>query len=76
MKAMVLELLKNRIVDVGEVKIARSTLTGVKGKSRYLIYLPMSRNYLWRALHESDERVRLYIEVPEDAVAKLRDKAD
>jgi len=67
----IVDVLKGRILDVGEVRIARSTLTGVKGKARYVVYLPMARAYLWRALHEAGGRVRLYLEVPEDVLAKL-----
>ena len=67
------ELLKMGLIDVGEVKIARASphLGGVPGKERYVIYLPMSRAYLWRALHEFDEKVRLYIELPERVRVKL-----
>jgi hypothetical protein len=67
------ELLKTSLIDVGEVKIARATtrLHGIEGKARYLVYLPTSRAYLWKALHETGERVRIFIEIPERVRAKL-----
>jgi len=69
------ELLKTNLIDVGEVKVARATtrLGGVEGKERYLIYLPLSRSYLWRAIHESGERVRLYMEIPRKLKATCRE---
>jgi hypothetical protein len=30
----------------------------------------MSRNYLWKALHNLNAKVRVYIEIPEDAPEK------
>jgi hypothetical protein len=56
-------LLKARIIDVGEVKIAQTTL-GRRGGLRYLIYLPMNRNYIWKVLHASGHKVRAFVEVP------------
>jgi len=72
MSRFIEELLKSRLIDVGDVRIARATLTGVRGKARYIIYLPMARNYLWRLLNEAGEKVRLYVEVPEGVLTKLR----
>jgi hypothetical protein len=67
------ELLKTNLIDVGEVKVARATtrLGGVEGRERYLVYLPISRSYLWKAIHESGERVRLYMEIPKKLKEKL-----
>jgi hypothetical protein len=59
---LVKQLLKGNVIDVGEVRISRSTLRGPKGP-RFLIYLPTTRNYLWRELHESGRKVRVFIEV-------------
>ncbi|MEM0233318.1 MAG: hypothetical protein QXL22_04785 [Candidatus Nezhaarchaeales archaeon] len=49
---------KGSLIDVGERRIAR---VGSK-KERYLIYLPIERNYIWRRLWESG-RIRVYIEI-------------
>jgi hypothetical protein len=59
---LVKQLLKGNVIDVGEVRVSRSTLKGPKGP-RFLIYLPTTRNYLWRELHESGRKVRVFIEV-------------
>jgi hypothetical protein len=63
-------MLRQRIIDVGEVHISRTTL-GKKHGERYLIYLPMSRNYLWKNLHDLNAKVRVYIEIPEDTLEKI-----
>jgi hypothetical protein len=67
------ELLKTSLIDVGEVRIARATTRfgGVEGKERYVVYLPFARNYLWRVLHDTGEKVRVYVEIPERLKAKL-----
>jgi hypothetical protein len=61
MGALVDHLLMGNVIDVGEVRVTRTTL---KRGSRYLIYLPTTRNYLWEALHASGCKVRVFIEVP------------
>jgi len=40
------------------------------GKDRYLIYLPVSLNFLWRELHEKKVKVRVYIEIPDEEHSK------
>jgi hypothetical protein len=59
---LVKRLLKSSVVDVGEVRISRTSLGKSRGP-RYLIYLPTSRNYLWQAIHTSGAKVRIYIEI-------------
>lgn len=54
-----------RVVDVGEVRVTKTTLGRSRAGERYLIYLPLSRNYLWRYLHESNAKIRVFIEIPE-----------
>lgn len=76
MDKLIEELLRAKLIDVGEVRVARATLTGVRGKARYLVYLPTPRNYVWKVLHESNERVRLYVEVPESVLTKLKAKEE
>jgi hypothetical protein len=57
------------VLDVGELRISRTTL-GKRGGERYLIYLPLNRNYLWRELYERRVRVRVFIEIPEEIGVK------
>jgi hypothetical protein len=61
----VILLRKGSVIDVGERRVAR---VGSK-KERYLVYLPVERNYLWRRLWESG-RIRVYIEVVDIAESK------
>ena len=58
-------LMRGRIIDVGEVHISRTSLGRNKPEKRYLVYLPLNRNYLWKALYEKERKVRVYIEVLE-----------
>jgi len=67
---IVFQMLNQKLVDVGEVHITRTTL-GSKQGERYLIYLPMNRNYLWKLLHNLNAKVRVYIEIPEDVLKKI-----
>jgi len=64
-------LVLHRFVDVGEVRITRSSLGTKRAGERYLIYLPMSRNYLWKVIHEMNAKVRIYIEIPEEVLKKI-----
>jgi hypothetical protein len=60
---LVIATLGSKIIDVGELRISKTTL-GKRGGDRFLIYLPMNRNYLWRLLHDLNTKVRVYIEIP------------
>jgi hypothetical protein len=63
------ELLRQRFIDVGELRISRTSLGKKRAGERYLIYLPLNRNYLWRALHERGAKVRVFIEIPSGALS-------
>lgn len=66
---IIMSLLRAKVVDVGDVRITRATLS--RRNERYLVYLPTTRNYLWRALHDLGVKVRVYLEIPEDALKKI-----
>jgi hypothetical protein len=66
------EVLKTDLIDVGEVRISRATPNGVRGRPRFYIHLPMSRNYLWRLLNEAGVKVRVYIELPKELLEKAK----
>jgi hypothetical protein len=70
------QLLKAKLIDVGEIRISRTSL-GKKGGERYVIYLPLARCYLWRQLRELNVKVRVYIELPEGVgdLVKAKNKA-
>jgi chlorite dismutase len=63
-------VLNQRVLDVGEVHITRTNLGKNRPEKRYLIYLPMNRNYLWKVLHEKNVKVRVFIEIPSEALSK------
>ena len=60
------DLLRRNVIDVGEVRVSRTTPDKARGKARYVIYLPISRNYLWEQLYNSKTRIRVYFEVIEE----------
>jgi len=62
----------SRLIDLGEVRVTRASLNAVRGKPRYLIYLPVSRNYVWKALNEAGVKIRLFAELPQDLATKLK----
>jgi hypothetical protein len=66
------EVLKTDLIDVGEVRISRATPNGVRGRPRFYIHLPMSRNYIWDHLNKTGLKVRVYIELPQELLEKAR----
>jgi len=67
---IVAHMLKQRLIDAGEIHITRTTL-GKKQGERYLIYLPTNRNYVWKLLHDLNVKIRVYLEIPEDVLEKV-----
>jgi hypothetical protein len=63
------------VIDAGELRISKTTL-GKRGGDRFLIYLPMNRNYLWKLLHNANAKVRVYIEVPEDVLKNISQEVE
>jgi len=52
------ELLKSRkIIPLMRKKISRLSET------RYVIYLPVEMNELWKEIHDSKKKVNIYIEI-------------
>jgi hypothetical protein len=58
--ADILELLRMNIIYCGELHISK-TSTGKPDEGRYLIYLPKHMNLLWRTLHQSQNKVKVFI---------------
>ncbi len=54
------QIIKGRPYPIGSRAVVRM------GKDRYLVYLPVNLNYLWKELHEKKVKVRVYIEIPEE----------
>jgi len=63
-----LVLQANRFVDVGERRIVMATRNYKRGKPRFILTLPISRNDLWQYLWERKITVKVFIEIPEGAV--------
>jgi len=66
-KTEILRLLLNgQILDCGELSISKSSLGRKKVGERFLVYLPIHRNYLWKLLHERKTKLRVYLEMPKE----------
>ena len=53
-----IELLKSRrIIPLLKKSVAKL------GRERYVIYLPIELNELWRELHDSKKKINVYIEI-------------
>ena len=54
----VIDILKSRrLIPLGPRKISRL------GEGRYVVYLPIELNYIWKELNERDVKVKVYIEL-------------
>jgi hypothetical protein len=60
---------RSRVIDVGERRISR-VVREFRGKSRFVIYLPTTRNDVWMFLWERKIPVKIFIEIPEGAIEK------
>lgn len=54
------QIIRGRPYPIGSRAVVRM------GKDRYLVYLPVNLNYLWKELHGKKVKVRVYIEIPEE----------
>jgi hypothetical protein len=60
--------ISGELIDAGELRISKTSMGRKKPGERYLVYLPLNRNYMWRLLHKSGAKVRVFIEIPEEAL--------
>ena len=56
------EFISKGLIPLGPKKITRMTTN--PEKERYLIYLPLELNDLWREVYQSGKKIKVYIEVP------------
>jgi len=55
-------------MPLGERRITRL----IKGRiERYIVYLPTNLNYLWREIHENNNKIRMYIEMPRETIENI-----
>jgi hypothetical protein len=55
------EFISKGLILLGPKKIAKTTTN--PEKERYLMYLPLELNDLWREVYQSGKEIKVYIEV-------------
>ena len=55
------EFIAKGLMPLGLRKITR--MTNRPEQERYLVYLPVELNDLWREIYESGKKVKIYIEI-------------
>jgi hypothetical protein len=65
-------LRNSKVIDVGERNIVIATKDYGRGKPRFIINLPTTRNDLWQYLWKNKITVKVFIELPEETL-KLED---
>ena len=60
----------NRFIDVGERRIVIATKDYGRGKPRFIINLPTTRNDLWQYLWERRIPVKVFIEIPSEDLSR------
>ena len=58
-------LKSSKIIDVGERKVVIATKDYGRGKPRFIINLPTTRNDLWEYLWRNKISIKVFIEIPE-----------
>jgi hypothetical protein len=66
--SVLVNMLSQKVIDVGEVHVTKTSRGKKTPGPRYLIYLPIGRNYLWKILHEENVKVRVFIEIPSEGL--------
>lgn len=56
-------VIEGTLLDCGELHVSRSTPDKARGRGRYLIYLPINRNYLWELLWKNRVKVRVFLQI-------------
>ena len=65
-----LVLKTNRIIDVGERNVVMATKDYGRGKPRFVINLPTTRNDLWVYLWDRKIPVKVFIEIPSEGLSR------
>ena len=60
----------NRIIDVGERNIVMATKDYGRGKPRFVINLPTTRDDLWQYLWKNRVKVKVFIEIPSEGLSR------
>jgi hypothetical protein len=59
----------SRVIDVGERNIVMATRDYGRGKPRFVINLPTTRNDIWEYLWRKKIPVKVFIEIPSGALS-------
>ena len=65
-----LVLRSSRLIDVGERHIVMATKDYGRGKPRFIINLPTTRNDLWEYLWRNRIVVKVFIEIPSEGLKR------
>jgi len=65
-----------RVIDVGERNVVMATKDYGRGKPRFIINLPTTRNDLWEYLWRNKISIKVFIEIPktEERVEKKEEQ--
>jgi hypothetical protein len=68
MTSSIYELLikSSRVIDIGERNVVMATRDYGRGKPRFIINLPTTRNDLWIYLWKNKVPIKVFIELPEE----------
>ena len=61
-------LKNNRVIDVGERNVVMAVKDYGRGKPRFIINLPTTRDDLWMYLWERKIPVKVFIEIPSEGL--------
>lgn len=71
MRSMYELMLKtSRVIDVGERKVVMATKDYGRGKPRFVINLPTTRNDVWEYLWRNKITVKVFIEIPSEGLSR------
>jgi hypothetical protein len=59
----------SRVIDVGERKVVMATKDYGRGKPRFVINLPTTRNDVWEYLWRNKITVKVFIEIPSEGLS-------
>jgi len=65
-----LMLKTSRVIDVGERKVVMATKDYGRGKPRFVINLPTTRNDVWEYLWRNKITVKVFIEIPSEDLSR------
>ena len=71
-----LMLKTSRVIDVGERNVVMATKDYGRGKPRFVINLPTTRNDVWEYLWRNKIAVKVFIEIPSESLSRQQEKSE